>query len=164
MDQKRHDHPSMYYVWHWFPRKSRITAIELVHATFSVVVRFLVNSLHSVIFFICGQIPTLTFAADRLGKISWRYLKAADSLTSAVTNCFLRPNFKCNGGNTTSRDPTVAFIWRYPSAHWLLWQASPVVPKIIRKLDKAASETHQKGYHFVVADNLPNVLFIFQDI
>src|SRR6218665_192190 len=49
----------------------------------------LANSSQSMIFLICGttKIPALTFASDSFGKRSWRYLKAADSLSRAMTNC-----------------------------------------------------------------------------
>lgn len=58
---------------------------------FSILASFLGSCLH----FICGPMQTLVlnFAADSLGKKSSRYLKAADSLSRAVTNCFIRPNF-----------------------------------------------------------------------
>lgn len=43
--------------------------------------RYLENSLHSTIFYICGptKTPALNFDADSLGKEFWRYLKPADS-------------------------------------------------------------------------------------
>ena len=37
------------------------------------------------------------------GKKSRRFLKAADSLYRTVTNCFIRPDFNCSGGNNTFR-------------------------------------------------------------
>lgn len=61
--------------------------------------------------------PASTFAADNLGKKSWRYLKAGDSLSRAMTNCFIRPSFKRSGGNSIFWDPTMAPILRCSSPH-----------------------------------------------
>ncbi|KAK3576562.1 hypothetical protein CHS0354_011240 [Potamilus streckersoni] len=36
-----------------------------------------------------------------LPKLSWKYLKAADSFSRALTNCFMRPNLGCSGGIST---------------------------------------------------------------
>lgn len=43
----------------------------------------------------------LNFVADSLGKKSQRHLKAADCLSSAVSNCSIRYNFKFGEGNNT---------------------------------------------------------------
>lgn len=52
----------------------------------------------------------LTVTIDRLAKKSLRYLAAADSLSGAMTNCFISPNFKYSGGNNIFRGSVVARI------------------------------------------------------
>ena len=55
----------------------------------------------------------LTFASDSFEKRTWRYLKAADSLSRAVTNYLIRPNLMCSGGIST-------FWGSISGSHWTL--------------------------------------------
>src|SRR6218665_1415777 len=47
----------------------------------------------------------------QLGKRSWRYLKAADSLSRAVTNSLMRPNLMCSGGISTFRGSRLTLLF-----------------------------------------------------
>ena len=72
---------------------------------------------HSMTLFICGPIktPALTFAADWLRKVSWRWLKVGDSSPRALTNYFTRPSFNWSGRNS------IFFLGSSNSFHLILF-------------------------------------------
>ena len=87
--------------------------MKLFHAFSCVLVSFLENFLHSIIFFICGptKIPALIFASDSLGNRSWRYLNAADSLSIKLGRIVSLVSVLCaREGTTLSWDPEAAPI------------------------------------------------------
>lgn len=97
----------------------------------------------------------------------WRYLKAENSLSRLVTNCFMTTNFK---GQWKKQ---YLLIWPCSSSLWTrtVWpvtivvvcRGAPTVPKanITRKRGKDAFENYQEGHHFEICDNLPK---LFQPI
>lgn len=65
------------------------------NCAFPVLVSFMVSFLRSMTFFICGSTKTP-------GR-SLEVLKVADSLSRAVTSCFIKLSFKCSWGDITFR-------------------------------------------------------------
>ena len=51
-------------------------------------------------FFTCGSIktPAFVFASETSRKKFCKYSNAFEFLSIDLTNCLMRPNFKCNGG------------------------------------------------------------------
>ena len=48
-----------------------------------------------------SKIPALIFSYVSLGNFVQKYLKHSLSLSKALTNSFINPNFMCNGGKST---------------------------------------------------------------
>ena len=127
------------------------------------------------IFFICGptKIPAFTLASDSCGKRSRRYLKAADSLSRAVTSCSIVQirTWCAVVASAPSEGLSAAPTWHCSSLCWrTCWfalaspfydsapQQSPAVPeaKEARRLCETALEAHQEWHHFEVSNDLPS--------
>ena len=48
-----------------------------------------------------SKMPDLIFSYVNLGIFVQMYLKHSPFLSKALTNCFINPNFMCNGGKST---------------------------------------------------------------
>lgn len=115
----------------------------------------------SSLFVVQQKTLALTFALDRWRKKSWRYLKAVNSLSRAVKNCFIWPNLMCistfwgstNGSHLVPPRSEISPLW--PVLPLVLHLGVPSFPKtkIAEKLAKTSLASHQECHHFEVFDD-----------
>ena len=101
-----------------------------------------------------SKIPALIFSYVSLGNFEQRYLKHSPSLSKALTNCFINPNFLYRGGKSTFSLFTNGTFFRFfsPSTntfllgHFLFFQWSYFA---------LLSHKHKKQGYFVLPPCCP---------
>ena len=150
-------------------RKFSITATNENKDILSLSFIFLIKFWLRISARICGpsDIHILIFSNDKAGRTETMCWKHSPAIFNALTNCFIRPNLMCKGGNRIFSGLTIGSLTIFDMPTFSLFGSNACLlldcphANKVEIICKSSLLTKEEVHHFEVHANCPVVLIVF---